>query len=192
MTEYLLYRGKHVVVVVDYEVIDWSMPDEYFRYMDINPDAIKTFYVNERPDQIAPYIYIPPPSEMTPFKVAEALGAAVFIETWPEGQVPVSGGRSTRKTFLEGYSVPAAFSAPDYSVMPPATDHRRTLYWNPAVTTDEQGRARVDFYNNSHGRGLGIVSGGEGGVSGGEGGVRPMSVSAETVTPAGVIGVLAK
>ncbi|MBR3478731.1 MAG: hypothetical protein IKH43_06495 [Bacteroidaceae bacterium] len=28
-------------------------------------------------------------------------------------------------------------------------DYRRTLYWNPNVTTDNFGQASIEFYNNS-------------------------------------------
>ena len=27
-------------------------------------------------------------------------------------------------------------------------DYRRTIYWNPSVTTNENGHAQVTFYNN--------------------------------------------
>ncbi|MBQ9362717.1 MAG: hypothetical protein IJT97_04765 [Bacteroidaceae bacterium] len=37
----------------------------------------------------------------------------------------------------------------DYSILPPMADFRRTLYWNPDITTDRCGKARVEFYNNS-------------------------------------------
>ena len=37
----------------------------------------------------------------------------------------------------------------DYNLMPPEADYRRTLYWNPNVTTDKDGKAKIDFYNNS-------------------------------------------
>lgn len=29
-------------------------------------------------------------------------------------------------------------------------DHRRTLYWNPNLITDDEGHAEVQFYNNSY------------------------------------------
>ena len=38
---------------------------------------------------------------------------------------------------------------PDYRVLPKENDYRRTLYWNPALSTDEQGKAYIRFYNNS-------------------------------------------
>ena len=39
----------------------------------------------------------------------------------------------------------------DYSrePLPEEADCRRTIYWNPNVITDEEGRAKVTFYNNS-------------------------------------------
>jgi len=40
---------------------------------------------------------------------------------------------------------------PDYSKakLPEVKDYRRTLYWNPNVTTDNFGQASIEFYNNS-------------------------------------------
>ncbi|MBO4589389.1 MAG: hypothetical protein J5698_00240, partial [Bacteroidaceae bacterium] len=36
--------------------------------------------------------------------------------------------------------------------IPGDKDYRRTLYWNPEVTTDETGCATVSFYNNGYSR----------------------------------------
>jgi len=46
------------------------------------------------------------------------------------------------------------------------------LYWNPAVKTDKEGKALIQFYNNSS--------------------CKSFSISAETITPQGVMGVLKK
>ena len=56
-----------------------------------------------------------------------------------------------RDTYFEGYSQVCSFYSPDYSncALPDTADYRRTLYWNPDVWTDHQGRASVLFYNNS-------------------------------------------
>ena len=57
--------------------------------------------------------------------------------------------KGLRRTFFDGYSKVETFQMPDYSLMPPEVDHRRTLYWNPSVTVGKDGRAAIDIYNNS-------------------------------------------
>ncbi len=55
-----------------------------------------------------------------------------------------------RRWIMKGFSVPDEFYSPDYSRQPlPKEDHRRTLYWNPSIKLDEEGKATVTFYNNS-------------------------------------------
>ena len=56
-----------------------------------------------------------------------------------------------RDTYFEGYSSSCEFYSPDYSecVLPDTPDYRRTLYWNPDITTSVTGKAQVTFYNNS-------------------------------------------
>ena len=58
---------------------------------------------------------------------------------------------SARITVIKGYTRPAAFPSPDYAQTLDGLqdDFRRTLYWNPDVRADENGLARVTFYNNS-------------------------------------------
>jgi len=81
---------------------------------------------------------------------------------------------SMRNTNFDGYSVTRLFFSPQYDkiVMPDEKDYRRTLYWNPDVRTDKNGKATVTFYNN--------------------GSCKLMLISAETVTTNGLIGVLNK
>ena len=75
-------------------------------------------------------------------------------------QVKEPGDLSTREdlfninkriTTVDGYSRPYAFYSPEYPEGPifGDVDYRRTLYWNPNVITDEEGKAQVEFYNNS-------------------------------------------
>ena len=56
-----------------------------------------------------------------------------------------------RTTTVKGYTKPVQFYSQEYPDGPieGSPDYRRTLYWNPNVITDEDGRARVEFYNNS-------------------------------------------
>ncbi len=66
--------------------------------------------------------------------------------------------QSVRETFrdrfmvLPGYCIPEDFYHVDYSKfkLPEGTkDHRRTLYWHPDVTLDDNGEATISLYNNS-------------------------------------------
>ena len=56
-----------------------------------------------------------------------------------------------RTTTVKGFTRPVQFYSPVYPDGPIEgnVDYRRTLYWNPNVITDEDGHARVEFYNNS-------------------------------------------
>ena len=64
-------------------------------------------------------------------------------------------GRKGRVINLQGFNRPAEFYHPDYSKakLPlkgaGGSDHRHTLYWNPAITTDNTGQAYIEFYNSS-------------------------------------------
>ena len=75
-------------------------------------------------------------------------------------QIKEDGELSTREdlfkinkriTTVDGYSRPYSFYSPEYPDGPifGDVDYRRTLYWNPNVITDEEGKAQVEFYNNS-------------------------------------------
>jgi len=111
---------------------------------------------------------------LSPYEIASTMGCAVFIETYPAGKIPVSGAKGVRKTRLDGYSAVKEFYSPNYAELPPEpdSDYRRTLYWNPSVTTDATGVAKIQFFNN--------------------GSCKDFSISAETVTPQGKIGVYQK
>ena len=67
------------------------------------------------------------------------------------GKRPLSLGGGVRTIIFQGYDRPVEFYSPDYSsgALPGSADLRRTLYWNPNVKTDKNGKASVSFYNNS-------------------------------------------
>ena len=72
----------------------------------------------------------------------------VNITTLPNERRRLIHGREYN---IQGFSRPVEFYNPDYSrqALPDVKDYRKTLYWNPDVTTDSEGRASIDFYNNS-------------------------------------------
>jgi hypothetical protein len=107
---------------------------------------------------------------ISPSVLADQFGCVIFIETYQKRMVPVDADKGLRKTWFEGYSHVKEFYSPDYSSEPiDSEDYRRTLYWNPMVATGENGVAKLKFYNSSN--------------------CKRFSVSAETVTAEGAIGV---
>lgn len=92
----------------------------------------------------------------------------IDITMYPSG-LRRSKVKGHRQTTFRGYSEMPAFYAPEYPDGPiqGEVDYRRTLYWNPALTTDAEGNATVTFYNNGYSKQL--------------------DVSAEGITPQGVL-----
>ncbi|MCL2651820.1 MAG: hypothetical protein FWD60_12480 [Candidatus Azobacteroides sp.] len=167
--ESLLYKTKNALVVVNYQPVLWRTPD-LFNYQDIDVSAVKSIYINENPYVISQYIISNDIMHISPAELAMKLcKCVVFIETYPEREIPVEGAKGVRKTWLDGYSDVKEFYSPDYSALPEESDYRRTLYWNPAITTDSTGIAKIQFYNNSS--------------------CKKLSINAETVTAGGKIGV---
>lgn len=58
---------------------------------------------------------------------------------------------SKRTTTIDGFSRKIEFYSPQYPNGPVMgdIDTRRTIYWNPNVVTDQEGKATIRFYNNS-------------------------------------------
>jgi len=59
--------------------------------------------------------------------------------------------KGTRATILHGFSKAEDFYSPNYRMeaTPSPSDVRRTLYWNPALATDKDGKTSVILYSNS-------------------------------------------
>ena len=166
--EILEYKSKMPYFIINYEpifLIDFEF--DYFKYKGIRLNAIKSIYINETPTAICQYWIA---TNMFCTDILKMFSCVVFIETYPTNQIPTKGAKGVRKTWLEGYSPAKEFYSPNYSELPPETDYRRTLYWNPNVTTDENGKAKISFYNNSR--------------------CTNFSISAETVTSQGMIGFI--
>lgn len=161
--EYLHYKQRMPLFVINYQRTNRTKMD-YDRYKNIRLEAIKSIYISENIPTMLKYA----DPMITMIDIDKIYGCAVFIETYPDGEIPVDAGKGVRKTRLQGYTTPDEFYNPDYSIMEPEPDYRRTLYWNPSVTPDINGEATVKFYNNSS--------------------CKSFTVDLQTVTPAGSIG----
>ena len=165
--EWLMYKNRMVLFVIDYNIVDWSSALDIFKYKNIRVQAIKSIYINETVSAFCQYYYHPAIGCDWAF---DRFGCTVFIETYAERESLAEDGKGIRKTWLEGYSSVSEFYSPDYMELPPdPNDYRRTLYWNPSVTSDETGHAKIQFYNNNRNTNF--------------------SISAETVTSTGKIGI---
>jgi len=132
------------------------------------------FFVNNKQDTPLSEVNV---LDITLITVKEGLGTnpeapdaevSIYIYTDFKRDTPIG----IRKTKLDGYSWSKTFYSPPYEKLgaPDENDVRRTLYWSPSVTTDSNGNAHVSFYNNRSSKKL--------------------TISVETVTDNGMIGVL--
>jgi len=82
----------------------------------------------------------------------------VDIELNPARKRRTYVDKNARSTSFSGYSPVVEFYAPTYPNGPIQgdKDYRRTIYWNPEVTTDADGYASVSFFNNGFSRALTI------------------------------------
>jgi hypothetical protein len=154
------YKTNDVVFVYNNDVVDTF--EEKCILESTTTAEIETVTVNEKTGTSIIYN-----NKNTGFEVV------IFIYTYKNFRrrtEPVG----MRKTKLQGYSAVKEFFNPryDYTPLPNEKDYRRTLYWNPDVKTDANGKATVTFYNNSS--------------------CNNFNISAETVTENGVIGVINK
>ena len=81
----------------------------------------------------------------------------VDITMYPKG-LRRSKVKGQRQTTFRGYSEVPEFYAPEYPNGPIKgdVDYRRTLYWNPSLTTDTEGTATIMFYNNGYSKAFSI------------------------------------
>ena len=80
----------------------------------------------------------------------------VDIELNPARKHRTYADKYARATSFKGFDTTVEFYAPTYPDGPVQgdKDYRRTVYWNPEVTTDANGVTNVSFYNNGYSRSL--------------------------------------
>ncbi len=162
---FLTYKMKEPLFIINYERDRGDIP-----WWDaIELLAIKSIYISEDEGTIMKWA---DPHKISQLEATRKYSAVIFIEMHPLGKVPAKPRRGVRKTWIDGYSTPVEFYSPDYSLLPKDEDYRRTLYWNPNVTTNKEGKASVEFYNN--------------------GSCRNIDISAETLTKSGGLGAVSR
>lgn len=91
------------------------------------------------------------PVKYTMLNIDGKYSCAVFIETIPGQKGPA--GKGTRLQTIEGYTTPEEYQNIDNANFLEDPDFRRTLYWNSLLVTGHDGKACVEFFNNSTCRG---------------------------------------
>ena len=76
-------------------------------------------------------------------------GNEVLIYLYSRIRYSTESNKGLRRTYFEGFNQASTFKTEDYSIIPPMADFRRTIWWQPDIKTDEQGKAKVEFFNNS-------------------------------------------
>jgi hypothetical protein len=142
------YKNRYILWVINNVQVN-----ENSNYADVPPytlglDDVKSVYISEDPESADRFFPLFSSKRHffhgSPKHIVDPV--TVMVYTYHTGYRNVKG---LRRTHFQGFDEPAVYEMPDYSVLPPAQDYRRTLYWNPNVTTDKGGRAKVEFYNNS-------------------------------------------
>ena len=74
-------------------------------------------------------------------------GATIYL--YRHHVFTTESNKGLRRTYFQGFNQASTFKTEDYNVIPPMADFRRTIWWQPDITTDAQGKAKVEFFNNS-------------------------------------------
>jgi TonB-dependent SusC/RagA subfamily outer membrane receptor len=85
----------------------------------------------------------------------------IAIYTRKGGSRPQGPSTVGLKSFvLTGFQYPREFYSPVYDVEKNENikpDHRATLYWNPLLFTDEQGKAKISFFNSDYANSMQVL-----------------------------------
>ena len=169
-------NNRRVLWYLHDENSDW-LKSSYTPGFDIDMQDVKSIIVYDSPFE---YMAIPFVKDVLspeilsdinnpPLGDASPRGLYVIdITMYPKG-LRRSQVKGQRQTTFRGYTTGTEFYAPEYPNGPIKgdVDYRRTLYWNPTLTTDDNGQAEVLFYNNGYSK--------------------QFHISAEGITPQGLV-----
>ena len=140
------YKGRPAVVFLDNDLL---MQHKKMDNGLMLADEIKSAVIIENQDDWERFL----PSKsftLSGSDIGNYHAAAIFLYSTPDYAL-MRTKKGVEKRIIYGYSIPKRFFSPNYRGidLPAPTDLRRTLYWNPEVTTDETGKAGAVFFNNA-------------------------------------------
>jgi len=89
------------------------------------------------------------PASLGMWELIDSPDHNIFIYIYTHRVFSAESNKGLRRTYFQGFNQASTFKTEDYNVIPPMADFRRTIWWQPDVTTDAQGKAKVEFFNNS-------------------------------------------
>lgn len=114
---------------------DDEHPWEKTRSFPVDLDQVKSVYISmERNDlrRFAPHL--------------NTLGSnCVLVYVYSYHQSSTKTTKGIRLTHFEGFNVPKEYEEEVVTGLHPSEDFRRTLYWNPNVKTNDEGKATIEF-----------------------------------------------
>ncbi|MCR5043362.1 MAG: hypothetical protein K6A93_04390 [Bacteroidaceae bacterium] len=135
---HMAYGGRPIVWIVDNRDRGETFSDGSSGYSDTGTAFFVQFFPMFMSDIKSLYIVPSSPS-----------GTEVIIYIYTHVRYSTESNKGLRHTYFQGFNQASTFKTEDYSVIPPMADFRRTIWWQPDITTDAEGKAKVEFFNNS-------------------------------------------
>ena len=169
-------NNRRVLWYLHNEDSKW-IKSSYTPGFDIDMEDVKSIIVYDNPfeymsipfvkDVLSPELLLELNSPQANSTYARGL-YVIDIAMYPKG-LRRSQVKGQRQTSFRGYTTTTEFYAPEYPNGPIKgdVDYRRTLYWNPSLTTNSEGQAEILFYNNGYSK--------------------QFHISAEGITPQGIL-----
>lgn len=137
----LTYRGRPVV-------LRWDNAGTTYHDAEVAMSEVKSLAICDDPEaiqEIAPTLY----DSLVSSSGRQPVLFLLYTSQLPS--IAEQTKKGVRSTILHGYSYVSEFHSPNYRTesLPDPTDMRRTLYWDPALVTNEQGRCSVVLFNNA-------------------------------------------
>ena len=89
------------------------------------------------------------PSSLGMWDIMDSPSRKIIIYLYTHRIFSAESKKGLRRTYFQGFNQASTFKTEDYSIIPPMADFRRTIWWQPDIITDAQGKAKVEFFNNS-------------------------------------------
>lgn len=140
-----VYRGSPALVFVNNELLLQRLKGDSPL---IYADEVKSIVIMEHQNQWEHFI--PTSMQPLPAAVSSYSPIGIFLYSRPDYHY-FREKRGVVKRTIHGFADPKTFRSPSYrgTDQPTEADQRRTLFWDPAVKTDKNGKATAVFFSNS-------------------------------------------